>query len=566
MDMNLSRITTIVQSFGLSILFMLAPLAVLAADKGDAEFAKGWDLLKLKKYQEARAELETGMRKNPSNALAHFYLADACRGLKDWSCAEEHYETSLELDAKSSVAELAKQRGRKAKVWRLLGEAKATIAESKASPEKVQAAKDQLEIANKLGLDDEQEAVHQQLQEKLQMDSKKVAEPADKDLDSLSSLIKGSGRMVRLHKNGNVEGAYSVRQVFLEMGSDSLKFRYVPTEQCSHCWHQSVSIPLRDIDSIKILPPEDDIQFYQLRFSCSESSSCITTEEASGLDWSGGTLIKLSEYRSILFPSPSHARSAGEMAERLCQRIGGCKNKEHSEDKSKNHSEEMPVVLVPEGEFTMGDNQGGHDEKPAHRVYLDAFYVDKYEVTVELYAKFLEATNLKPRPEWAMINKHQHRKRPVVFLDWNDAETYCRWAGKRLPTEAEWEKAARGTDGRIYPWGNDPPTRLHANYGKENWNDHAAVNPVGILKDGKSPYGIYDMAGNVWEWTSDWYDENYYKNSPSKNPKGAASGKYKVLRGGSWTNDPQNLRSTDRLIGEPSHRDVYGGFRCAKTP
>ena len=207
--------------------------------------------------------------------------------------------------------------------------------------------------------------------------------------------------------------------------------------------------------------------------------------------------------------------------------------------------QEMPMAVVPAGEFIMGSQAGDAGEQPAHRVYLDAFSMDKYEVTVGMYAAFLQATGFEPPPNWETMNQPQHQKRPVVNMDWADAATYCKWAGKRLPTEAEWEKAARGTDGRIYPWGNEPPTRLHANFGKEKWNNHAALVPAGTLEDGKSPYGIYDMAGNVWEWVSDWSDPNYYKNSPSQNPKGPSSGKFKVRRGGSWGNSPQGLRSAN---------------------
>jgi formylglycine-generating enzyme required for sulfatase activity len=234
-----------------------------------------------------------------------------------------------------------------------------------------------------------------------------------------------------------------------------------------------------------------------------------------------------------------------------------------------------PMVLVPAGEFTMGSNEGSDDEKPAHRVSLDAYYMDKYEVTVGQYAKFLEATSFDAPPKWTTMDEPSHQKRPVVNVDWADASNYCQWASKRLPTEAEWEKAARGTDGRIYPWGNDPPDRLRANYGKEKWNNHAALVPVGQLEDGKSPYGIYDLAGNVWEWVSDWYDPDYYTTSPSQNPKGPERGKYKVLRGGSWDLAPENLRSSRRDVNIPSspdygslasYRNFNSGFRCAKTP
>jgi formylglycine-generating enzyme required for sulfatase activity len=225
-----------------------------------------------------------------------------------------------------------------------------------------------------------------------------------------------------------------------------------------------------------------------------------------------------------------------------------------------------PMVLVPAGEFTMGGNEAV-TEKPVHQVSLDAYYMDKYEVTVGQYAKFLEATSRKAPPEWKILNQPSHQQHPVVMMDWSDANRYCHWAEKRLPTEAEWEKAARGTDGRMYPWGNDLPTPQRANYGKKKWDKHAALVPVGTMEDGKSPYGIHDMAGNAWEWVSDWYDRVYYKNSPSQNPKGPEHGDFKVLRGGSWHSKPESLHSANRNYSPPEHhQNHYNGLRCAKTP
>jgi len=225
-----------------------------------------------------------------------------------------------------------------------------------------------------------------------------------------------------------------------------------------------------------------------------------------------------------------------------------------------------PMLWVPGGEFTMGSEEGDDDEAPIHRVYLDAFYMDKYEVTVGQYANFLEATSLDAPPDWNTMNQHPHRQRPVAMVDWADARAYCRWAAKRLPTEAEWEKAARGTDGRTYPWGNDPPDRRRANYGKQEWNNHAALESVGSLEDGKSPYGIYAMAGNVWEWTADWYGKDYYQDSPKRNPKGPERGEEKVMRGGDWFLNAERLRSANRDGLIPTGRNNRGGFRCAKTP
>ena len=183
------------------------------------------------------------------------------------------------------------------------------------------------------------------------------------------------------------------------------------------------------------------------------------------------------------------------------------------------------MVSIPAGEFTMGSQDGDPDERPAHKVHVNAFSMDVYEVTVGQYADFLQATGFNSPLDWKTMNQPAHQKRPVANVDWADAAAYCKWAGKRLPTEAEWEKAARGTDGRLYPWGNDPPTPLHANYGKTGSHNYGALALVGTLEDGKSPYGIYDMAGNVWEWVSDWYDNDYYKNSPQQNPDRTVNGR-----------------------------------------
>jgi len=229
-------------------------------------------------------------------------------------------------------------------------------------------------------------------------------------------------------------------------------------------------------------------------------------------------------------------------------------------------SQEPSMVLVPAGEFTMGSATGDADERPAHQVYLDSFLIDRYEVTVEQYAAFLQETGTSSPSDWRMMNQLSNKKRPVSNVDWADAAAYCKWAGKRLPTEAEWEKAARGTDGRLYPWGNEPPTPRHANYGQAGSGNNGALAPVGSFEEGKSPYGVYDMAGNVWEWVSDWYSQDYYKTGPLRNPTGPPKGDYKVIRGGSWGSSPKDLRSTDRESRLPSFGGLGTGFRCAKTP
>ena len=386
-------------------------MATALFDERAKKFTAGYEFLNQQKYQEARTAFEAGLQQYPANALAHFYLGQACQGLKAWACAEAHYETSLEMDGKSSVAALAKSRVRNAKVWRLLDEGKQVINEPNALPQQITQAEDTLDLANKLGLDDEQRAVYQQLDEKIQ------------------------------------------------------------------------------------------------------------------------------QQHTVNYKTPS-----------LPQHL------------------ERSMVLVPAGEFIMGSWTGDADERPVRRVYLDAYYMDKDQLTVGQYAKFLEATSQEVPPDWHIMSRAMHLKRPVVNVDWADAVAYCKWAGKRQPTEAEWEKAARGTDSRTYPWGNEPPTKFHGNMNKELWNSHLGLTPVGMFEGGKSPYGINDMAGNVWEWVSDWYDGDYYSTAPIRNPTGPATGISKVVRGGSWGSGPDGLRSAERETHVPSFQGYGTGFRCAKTP
>ena len=221
-----------------------------------------------------------------------------------------------------------------------------------------------------------------------------------------------------------------------------------------------------------------------------------------------------------------------------------------------------PMVLVSAGEFTMG---GDSIDNPRHPVYLDAFYMDKYEVTASHYAKFLQATGRHLPFKWSEMSLVSHGGRPVIGVTWEDADAYCRWASKRLPTEAEWEKAARGTDGREYPWGNEAPTPRHANFNKCcEWKGYGVLAIVGSLEAGRSPYGIYDLAGNVSEWVADWYDNTSYKYELERNPKGPRDGEEKVVRGGSWYDSALLQRSALRSRSYPSAPSTDRGFRCAK--
>ncbi|HEU5407102.1 MAG TPA: formylglycine-generating enzyme family protein [Nitrospira sp.] len=227
------------------------------------------------------------------------------------------------------------------------------------------------------------------------------------------------------------------------------------------------------------------------------------------------------------------------------------------------------MVLVPAGEFMMEARQeygmADKDERTIHTVYLDAFYIDQYEITTTRYAKFFQETKRSAPKYWSEQVLKQHERKPVVGVDWNEAVAYCSWAGKRLPTEAEWEKAARGTDQRLYPWGNEEPGRERANFDRCCDSSHYGIlTDVGSFEGGKSPYGVYDMAGNVWEWVADWSDGGYDATSLERNPTGSSRGEKRVVRGGSWDSAPAYVRSSYRLRLSPTFRLDNIGFRCAR--
>jgi Uncharacterized conserved protein len=225
---------------------------------------------------------------------------------------------------------------------------------------------------------------------------------------------------------------------------------------------------------------------------------------------------------------------------------------------------DAPMALIPAGEFAMGSDRGQEDEQPVHRVALDAFYLDVHEVTVSRYAEFLASQKPDPPFKWNEATPGSHSNKPVTGVDWYDARDYCRWVGKRLPTEAEWEMAARGTEGRLYPWGNDHPTKAHVNAGQNQWRGYDTLTDVGRYEPGRSPTGLYDMAGNLWEWVADWYDPTYYQFSPRETPAGPSAGPLRVLRGGAWNNDSQSIRSANRAGYAPNARRNDAGFRCAR--
>lgn len=233
----------------------------------------------------------------------------------------------------------------------------------------------------------------------------------------------------------------------------------------------------------------------------------------------------------------------------------------------RNEKDRSVLIYIPAGEFTMGSEEGGSGEKPVHKVYLDGYYISKYEVTNKQYKKFCDETgrSYPSDPGFSGMSSYftSYPDYPVVNVSWNDAKAYCAWAGLRLPTEAEWEKAARGTDSRKYPWGNEDPGTSKCNMsGTED--GYKYTSPIGSYKGGRSPFGCYDMAGNVWEWCNDWSGNNYYRDSEYRNPKGPSSGSYKLCRGGSWYFVAYSVRSAYRAGDKPSRIDNICGFRPAK--
>jgi formylglycine-generating enzyme required for sulfatase activity len=232
------------------------------------------------------------------------------------------------------------------------------------------------------------------------------------------------------------------------------------------------------------------------------------------------------------------------------------------------------MVLVKAGEFQMGGVKGDlyaeNHEKPSRAVYLDAYYIDKFEVTNALYKACVDDDVCSPpkfvyffsdSPRRIYYGNPDYDQHPVVYVDWNMAKTYCEWRDARLPTEAEWEKAARGTDARIYPWEGMELACQIVNY-RDCVN---RTKQVGFYEGGKGPYGTYDMAGNVWEWVADWYSQTYYRNSLPTNPLGPDSGLGKVMRGGSWASDQDDLRTSERRRSPPNFYSLELGFRCAQN-
>ena len=254
---------------------------------------------------------------------------------------------------------------------------------------------------------------------------------------------------------------------------------------------------------------------------------------------------------------------------------GEIKNKETKlPEIKKNTKDKAVMILIPEGEFTMGSNNksADSDEKPQGKIKLDSYYIYKYEVTNLQFNRFISETGYQAEGDWKLLYNNFTKNHPVAEVSYNDAAAYAKWAGGRLPTEAEWEKAARGKDGRLYPWGNRwNPEYCNGKEMKSKRKDVAKLEkfnnvwygtlPVGSFPQGKSPYGIMDMSGNVAEWCKDWYRDDYFTKGINKNPQGPDDGEERVLKGGSFFEEKNNMRCSSRDDDDPEKWCNLYGFR-----
>lgn len=230
------------------------------------------------------------------------------------------------------------------------------------------------------------------------------------------------------------------------------------------------------------------------------------------------------------------------------------------------------MIFIPDGMFEMGSEDGNANEKPVHTVFLDAYWIDQTEVTNRMYGLCVKDAVCSRPGSTVYYDDDAYLDYPVVFIEWDQAKTYCEWAGERLPTEAEWEKAAHGTQSLVYPWGNENPTSNLLNFERSV----GTITSVGSYPEGASRYGVLDMAGNVREWVSDWYDPHYYEISPEANPQGPDSSLYHICRGGGWADYWMGVRTTHRMSGSCAYVKYYEemyfyrhhfvvndlGFRC----
>jgi formylglycine-generating enzyme required for sulfatase activity len=274
------------------------------------------------------------------------------------------------------------------------------------------------------------------------------------------------------------------------------------------------------------------------------------------------------EPSSVQRPSPPQDQADGERDDRetigrVNQQLAAAQQEELQGLALRGIRPPEGMVLIPAGEFLMGAEDGLPDARPMHRTYLSSYWIDQHEVTNERYRACVLSGVCSPPKDSQAFEDPRRAQHPVANLTWSQARTFCQWAGRRLPTEAEWEKAARGTDGRRYPWGNS----VEAVKGRLKGGDVKAggngIVPVGSQLETASPYGVFDLVGNVWEWVKDWYAEDFYAIAPSRDPQGPLRGSFRVLRGGDWSESVLELRASYRGWDEMTYWGPTLGFRCA---
>jgi formylglycine-generating enzyme required for sulfatase activity len=261
-----------------------------------------------------------------------------------------------------------------------------------------------------------------------------------------------------------------------------------------------------------------------------------------------------------LEPEPN-VQDDAEVVRRVHDEIASGQRKELQALEEKGIQQPEGMALIPRGEFVMGADHGPPDARPVHRVTLSAYWIDRHEATNSDYRRCLSDGVCTAPKDRQRFDDRQHGDHPVTNVTWKQAYTYCQWRGGRLPTEAEWEKAARGPEGWRYPWGNsEGPIKTRRDRMAAGPN---GTTPVGASGDTRSPYGLFDMVGNVWEWVKDWYAEDYYAAMPSHDPQGPLSGTFRVLRGGDWSQSPLELRASFRGWDDMTYWGPTLGFRCA---
>jgi formylglycine-generating enzyme required for sulfatase activity len=325
----------------------------------------------------------------------------------------------------------------------------------------------------------------------------------------------------------------------------------------------SVVIPLL-LWSVQVFASPDDYHPITGEPKC---MNCHTPDRRYSIDYTRGETCfdchgaGLSE-RYIEIDSRFKVKIEDTNSELKTQSSKLAKNSKNKPSNKSNAKAPKDMVIVPAGEFTMGSNDWWPKSQPEHRRHVDAFYIDKYEVINLRYKSFVDATGHRLPGHWVGGNIPKGRgDHPVIFVDWFDADAFCRWEGKRLPREEEWEKAARGTDKRAFPWGD----KFYNNKANTPQYGHEDAMPVGSFEDGRSPYGVYDMAGNVWEWTDGWFKPYPGNTHPDEN----YGERYKVTRGGSWYDCTYykcgiSAPAYNRIFFDSKTKNNNFGFRCAK--